>query len=48
MALSDSDDVGLVIPKGKLGKVGQGLLVTNSNIDKLNGNAGAITPVAAQ
>ena len=48
VALSDSDNVGLVIPKGKLGKVGQGLLVADSNIDKLNGKAGAITPAAAQ
>ena len=48
VALNDSDNVGLVIPKGKLGKVGQGLLVADGNIDKLNGKAGAITPAAAQ
>ena len=49
VALSDSHDVGHVIPKGQLCKVGQGLLVANCNINQLDGDAGAacaITPAA--
>ena len=46
VALSDSDDVGLVVPKGKLRKVGQGLRITDCDIDQVDGNTGGITPVA--
>ena len=33
VALSGSDDVRLVFPKGKLRKIGQGLRIANSDID---------------
>ena len=46
MALSDSNDIGLVITKSKLGKIGQGLLVADCHIDQLDGDAGAITLAA--
>ena len=46
MALSGSDDVRLVFPKGKLRKIGQGLRIANSDIDQVNGDAGGITPAA--
>ncbi len=43
VALSGSDDVRLVFPKGKLRKIGQGLRIANSDIDQVNGDAGGIT-----
>ena len=33
VAFGGSDDVGLVFPKGKLGKIGQGLGIADSDID---------------
>ena len=51
VALGDSHDVGHVIPKGQLCKVGQGFLVANCNIDELYGDAcaaGTTTPTAVQ
>ena len=46
MAFSDSNDVRLVIPKGKLGKIGQGLLVAHCNIHKLDSDCSVITLAA--
>ena len=46
VALSGSDDVRLVFPKGKLRKIGPSLRITNSDIDQVNGDAGGITPAA--
>ena len=48
VALGDSNDIGHVITKGQLSKIGQGLLVANCNIYQLDGDAGAITPTAVQ
>ena len=46
VAFGGSDDVGLVSPKGKLGKIGQGLGIADSDIDKVDGDAGGTTPAA--
>ena len=46
VALGDSNDVGLVLPKGQLCKVGQGLGIADSDIDKMDGDAGGTTPAA--
>ena len=48
VAFGDRHDIGLVLPLGKLGKIGQSLLVANCHIDKLDGDAGHITLAAGQ
>ena len=47
VAFSDSNDIRHVITKGELGKIGQGLLVADSYINQLDGDAGVITLAAA-
>ena len=47
VAFGDSNNIWHVITKGKLSKVGQGLLVADCHIDQLDGDAGAITLAAA-
>ena len=46
MAFGDSNDVGLVFPKGQLRKVGQGRGIADSDIDKVDGDTGGTTPAA--
>ena len=46
VAFGDSNDVGLVFPKGQLRKVGQGLGIADIDIDKVDGDAGGTTPAA--
>ena len=46
MAFSDRNNVGNLVTKGQLGKVCQGLLVTNCNIEQLDADAAGITLTA--
>ena len=46
MALSDRNNVGNLVAKGQLGKVCQGLLVTDCNIEQLDVDAAGITQTA--
>ena len=46
VAFGDSNNIWHVITKGKLSKVGQGLLIADCNINQLGGDAGAITLAA--
>ena len=43
MGLIHSNNAGLVIPKGKLCEVGQGLLVADSHSQELDGDFGKVT-----
>ena len=47
VAFGDSNNIWHVITKGKLSKVGQGLLIADCYINQLDGDAGAITLAAA-
>ena len=46
MAFSDRNNVGNFVTKGQLGKVCQGLLVENCNIEQLDADAAGITLTA--
>ena len=43
MGLIHSYNVRLVFPKGKLSKIGQGLLVADCHVEELNGDSGEVT-----